>query len=156
MAMLPFCGYHMADYFNHWLNIGRHLPDPPRIFIVNWFRKGDSGKFLWPGFGENMRILKWIVDRVQGRAYAIERPLGWMPRYNDIEWTGLDGFPFEKFEELMAIDREAWKQETHLHEDHFMRLYNRLPKEFLYERELLVSRLWRSNEIWHMSNFSKP
>jgi phosphoenolpyruvate carboxykinase (GTP) len=150
MAMLPFCGYHMADYFNHWLNIGRHLPDPPRMFFVNWFRKNAAGEFLWPGFGENMRILTWIVARVQGRAAALESPLGWMPHYKDLDWSGRDDFPFEKFEALMSIDREAWKTETRLHEDLFMRLYNRLPKEFRYERELLVSRLWRSAEIWHM------
>lgn len=154
MAMLPFCGYHMADYFNHWLNIGRHLPDPPRIFLVNWFRKNPDGDFLWPGFGQNMRILNWIIGRVQGKTYALESPLGWMPRYHAIDWTGMDDFPFEKFEALMSVDGEAWKQETRLQEEFFMRLYNRLPKEFLFERELLVSRLWRSAEIWHMRDFN--
>ena len=106
MAMLPFCGYNMADYFTHWLNIGRRVANPPRIFRVNWFRKDDNGKFLWPGFGENMRVLKWIVDRVQGRGFAVESPYGWMPRHDDIEWKGLD-FKNDTFYELMSVSRSA-------------------------------------------------
>jgi phosphoenolpyruvate carboxykinase (GTP) len=146
-AMLPFCGYHMADYFNHWLQIGRELSNPPRIFVVNWFRKNDEGKFMWHGFSENMRILKWVVERVNGKASAIESPLGWMPRYQDIDWTGLDFSP-EKFYELMSVDREAWKAEVLSHEELFAKLYDRLPKEFLYMRELMLSGLWRSPAQW--------
>ncbi|HEY9854155.1 MAG TPA: phosphoenolpyruvate carboxykinase (GTP) [Stenomitos sp.] len=150
MAMLPFCGYHMADYFNHWLKFGRELQNPPRIFHVNWFRKDQNGKFLWPGFGDNMRVLKWIIGRVHGGAYAIESPLGWMPRYEDLDWQGSD-FSFEKFDSVMSIDREAWKRETLSHEEFFFGLLDKLPKEFLFERELLVSRLWRSPEHWRLA-----
>ncbi len=147
MAMLPFCGYHMADYFNHWLQIGRTVPNPPRIFFVNWFRTGNDGKFLWPGFGENMRVLKWIVDRVRGRGYAIESPIGWMPKYDDLDWQGLD-FSHDRFNELMTVDRESWKKEISSHEALFSKLYDKLPKEFPYIHELLLSSLWRSPEQW--------
>ncbi len=146
-AMLPFCGYNMADYFNHWLNVGRKIPNPPRIFRVNWFRKGDDGKFMWPGYGENMRVLAWVIDRVKGRGYAIESPLGWMPRHEDIQWKGLD-FDAEKFQELMGVAKESGNTEAHQHEELFDRFFDRLPKEFVYERELLRSRLWRSPDRW--------
>jgi phosphoenolpyruvate carboxykinase (GTP) len=108
-AMLPFCGYHMADYFTHWLNFGRRLKNPPRIFSVNWFRKGGDGSYLWPGYSENMRVLKWIVQRARGTAQSIESPLGWVPRYDDIDWRGLD-FSREQFDEVMSVDRGAWQQ----------------------------------------------
>lgn len=149
-AMLPFCGYHMADYFNHWLQFGREIPNPPRIFGVNWFRKDKDGKFLWPGFGENMRVLKWVVDRVNGKTSAVESPLGWMPRYEDINWDGLD-FSKEQFLELMRVDREAWKQEVLSHEELFTKLYDKLPKEFFFMRELIMSSLWRSPQNWELA-----
>lgn len=152
MAMLPFCGYHMSDYFNHWLEFGRKLNNPPRIFGVNWFRKDENGKFIWPGFGENMRVLKWVVDRVRGRAYSIESPLGWMPRYDDLMWDGLDTMTPEIFDKIMSIDREAWKTEILSHEELFSKLYDKLPKEFLFMRELMLSGLWRAPEHWHMEN----
>ncbi len=143
-AMLPFCGYHMADYFNHWLQFGRTIPNPPRIFGVNWFRTDKNGNFLWPGFGENMRILKWIVDRANGQAVSVESPLGWIPRYEDLDWTGLEGFSRENFAELMSVDRELWKQEILSHDELFIKLYDRLPKELIFMRELILSALWRS------------
>jgi phosphoenolpyruvate carboxykinase (GTP) len=151
MAMLPFCGYNMADYFTHWLNVGRRVFNPPRIFRVNWFRRGDDGKFLWPGFGQNMRVLKWIVDRVHGRGFAVESPIGWMPRFEDIEWNGLD-YPAETFYDLMAVGREAGRNEAHAHEELFDRFFDRLPKEFTFERELLRSRLWRSPDRWELEH----
>jgi phosphoenolpyruvate carboxykinase (GTP) len=151
MAMLPFCGYNMADYFGHWLDVGRRVWNPPRIFRVNWFRKDDDGKFIWPGFGQNMRVLKWIADRVHGRGYAVESPIGWMPRHEDIEWTGLD-FPAEVFYELMAVGRAAGSAEAHAHEEQFDKFFDRLPKEFIFERELLRSRLWRSPDRWELAH----
>jgi len=149
-AMLPFCGYHMGDYFNHWLQFGRGLNNPPRIFGVNWFRKDEQGNFIWPGFGENMRILQWIVNRVRGKGSAVESPIGWMPRYDDLEWEGLD-FSKEEFKRITSLDRESWKKEVLAHEELFERMYDRLPKEFLFMRELLLSALWRSQEHWELA-----
>ncbi len=140
MAMLPFCGYHMGDYFRHWIMMQRQLNETPRIFHVNWFRKDQEGKFIWPGFGENMRILKWIVDRARGRALGKETPIGWVPHYEDIEWAGLD-FPREKWDEIMTVDRAAWRREVIEHQELFLDLHDHLPKEMIYERELLICRL---------------
>lgn len=146
-AMLPFMGYNIGDYINHWLEFGRTLPNAPRIFNVNWFRKDENGKFVWPGFGQNMRVLKWIIGRVHGRASAIESPIGWIPRYQDVDWTGLT-FSHENFDKIMAIDRESWKTELFSHEELFSKFHNRLPKEFFFMRELLLSSLWRSPEYF--------
>lgn len=140
MAMLPFCGYHMGDYWRHWLKMQKSLEATPRIFHVNWFRKDENGKFLWPGFSDNMRVLKWIVDRIHGRAHGKETPIGWIPYYEDIQWEGLD-FPREKFEQLQHIDRPLWKTEVIGHEELFIALHDNLPPEMIYERELLICRL---------------
>ena len=145
-AMLPFCGYHMGDYFGHWLDFGRNIPNPPRIFTVNWFRKDEKGGFMWPGFGDNMRVLKWVVERARGEASSVETPLGWMPNYDDLDWRGLD-FSREEFDAVMSIDRDMWVKEISMHDDLFFKLYDRLPKEMAFIRELLVSSLWRSPEL---------
>ena len=140
MAMVPFCGYHMADYFAHWLGMRRSVHHLPRIFHVNWFRKGADGKFLWPGFGENMRVLKWAVGRCYGEALGRETAIGWVPEYESIDWAGLD-FSEERFNEAMNIDREEWHRELVMQDELFMKLYRQLPKELVFQRELLIARL---------------
>lgn len=141
MAMLPFCGYHMGDYFRHWINMHRLIKHPPRIFHVNWFRKNAQGQFLWPGFGENVRVLKWVVDRCHGRADAEETALGWVPNPKSFDVNGLKGFTKESWEQLMTIDHEEWRREIIMQEELFMKLYSHLPKELIFQRELLVARL---------------
>ena len=150
LAMLPFCGYHMASYFNHWLQFGRSIPNPPRIFSVNWFRKDADGNFVWPGFGENMRVLKWIVERSRGKAKGIESPLGWVPRYEDLDWKGLENFTEDDFHNVMSVNREEWVTEILSHEELFLNLYDRLPKEMIFIRELTLSSLWRSPQHWEI------
>ena len=149
-AMLPFCGYHVGDYFSHWLDFGRGLRNPPRIFNVNWFRRDEDGNFLWPGFGDNMRILKWVVERARGRGASIESALGWVPRYEDIDWRGMEDFSVKDFDAIMRIDRKQWLQEIASHDELFFQVYDRLPKEMTFIRELLLSGLWRSPEKWEM------
>jgi phosphoenolpyruvate carboxykinase (GTP) len=156
MAMLPFCGYHMGNYFNHWLNMGRALAKPPRIFGVNWFRTDKDGKFLWPGFGQNMRVIKWIVQRIRGQTSAVESPIGWMPRYEDLDWQGLSSFSSEKFYDLMSVDREHWRKELMAHEELFSKLYDHLPKEFVLMRELILSSVWRAPEHWELAHENRP
>jgi phosphoenolpyruvate carboxykinase (GTP) len=140
MAMIPFCGYHMGDYFRHWLKMQRSLAVTPRIFHVNWFRKGRDGEFLWPGFRQNFRVLKWIVDRVRGRTQAKETPIGWTPHYQDMDWRGF-ALEKEKFEQLQNIDRAEWRNEGVEHDKLFISLHDHLPPEMVYERELLICRL---------------
>lgn len=150
MAMLPFCGYNMADYWKHWLKIGRQsVATPPLIFRVNWFRKDEQGKFIWPGYGENMRALKWIVERCRGRSRGVESPLGWVPPYEELTWEGLS-FSEEKFYKIMDIDREKARQEANDQQELFTRFGEHLPREMELERELLLSRLYRSPQIWEL------
>jgi phosphoenolpyruvate carboxykinase (GTP) len=147
-AMLPFAGYHMADYFNHWLNFGRNIQDPPRIFGVNWFRRDEDGSFAWPGFGENMRVLEWIVNRSHTRATkGIETPIGWVPRYKDLNWEGLEDFTEADFDSIMNVDRDEWEAEVLHHEELFIKLYDRIPKEMLAIKKLMLSALWRTH-VW--------
>jgi phosphoenolpyruvate carboxykinase (GTP) len=150
-AMLPFCGYHMADYFAHWLRMGKQVKNPPPIFSVNWFRKDANGKFLWPGYSENMRVLKWIIDRATGKGGGVESPIGWMPRYEDIDWSGLD-FSKDKFEdELMSVNREEWEQELASHDQLFEKLGENLPKEFMQMRGDWTQAIERAPSHWTMS-----
>lgn len=130
MAMLPFCGYNMSDYFRHWLSMVEKLKHPPKIFGVNWFRKSKEGEFLWPGFGENMRVLKWILDRVHQRTDAEECPIGYIPRYHDLVWEGLDHIKLHQFKELMTITPHQWFDEIRSHSEFFAKFGNHLPTEF--------------------------
>ncbi|MCG7942592.1 MAG: phosphoenolpyruvate carboxykinase (GTP) [gamma proteobacterium symbiont of Stewartia floridana] len=151
MAMLPFCGYNMAEYLKHWLRIGRkNVATPPAIFRVNWFRKDQHGRFIWPGFSENMRVLKWIVDRCNGTGHAVESPLGWVPSHAAINWEGLD-FNMDDFFEIMNIDREIARHETVDQEELFTRFGDHLPREMELERELQLARLYHSPKYWDLS-----
>ena len=140
MAMLPFCGYNVSDYFAHWLSMQKKVKFLPAIFHVNWFRKTAEGKFMWPGYSDNTRVLKWIVDRVNGKATATETPIGFIPKYEDIEWTGLK-FSKEDFDQVMAFDQAAWNTEVVSQEEFFFKLRDRLPKQLINERQQLIGRL---------------
>jgi phosphoenolpyruvate carboxykinase (GTP) len=141
MAMLPFCGYNIGDYFQHWLDIGKRLTNPPQIFSVNWFRKGAGGKFLWPGFGENMRVLKWIIDRCEEnqKASALESPIGWLPSPHDLELAGLD-IDHKSVAELLCIDHEEWQKEIAGHKTFFDSLGGVVPEELLEQQKKLAAR----------------
>jgi phosphoenolpyruvate carboxykinase (GTP) len=141
MAMLPFCGYNMGNYFRHWLNIRKHCMRTPRIFHVNWFRKDEDGKFMWPGYGENMRVLRWIIDRCHDRVGADETMLGWVPRVQDFDMKNLPGFGQIEFAKVQRIDPEEWKREVISQSELFVNLYATMPKELIHQRELLISRL---------------
>ncbi len=141
MAMLPFCGYNMGDYFRHWIAMRKQITHVPRMFHVNWFRKDASGQFLWPGFSENMRVLKWIVDRCHGRADANETPLGWVPGPNSFDLRGMKDFSLERLAQAQTIDYDEWRRELLSQDELFMKIYSHLPKEMIFQRELLVARL---------------
>ncbi len=147
MAMLPFCGYNMADYWSHWLNLGTKIAKPPKIFRVNWFRKDENGKFIWPGFGENMRILSWIFDRVNGTSDASESPFGYMPRYQDLNWDGLD-FCSKDFNHIMSIDKKKGIEEADAQKELFDRFGDNLPPEMEAQREALIKRLKKAPPVW--------
>jgi phosphoenolpyruvate carboxykinase (GTP) len=152
MAMLPFCGYNMADYWSHWLKLGKSLTNPPKIFRVNWFRKDSEGGFAWPGFGENMRVLNWIVDRVNGKEDAAESPFGYMPKYQDINWEGLNDFTSDTFEDIMDIDREAGKKEVEELKGYFETFEDRLPAEMESQRIAFGERLNSAPEVWRIGS----
>jgi len=143
-AMLPFAGYNMSDYFGHWLDLGKRLQQTgatlPRIFTTNWFRKGDDGKFVWPGFGENMRVLKWMIERIEGRANGQEHALGVTPSYADLHWQGLD-FSAEQFAKVTSFDAAQWRAELALHQELFDKLAQRLPAELVQTKDTLAQRL---------------
>ena len=139
-AMLPFCGYHFGDYFQHWLKVGRMLKERPKIFSVNWFRRDENGRFLWPGYGENMRVLKWIVERCEGKAGAKDTPIGRMPRYEDLDWEGLD-VSRETYDKLATVDPAAWREEIKDHRTLFEQLQSRLPGDLAEKRKELEQAL---------------
>ena len=135
-AMLPFCGYHMADYYSHWLKMGKTIDKAPLIFTVNWFRTNEKGEFAWPGFGDNARVLKWIIERCEGKVAAKETVLGWMPNYEDMDWNGLD-FSKADFEAVTRIDKEVWKAELAGVKEWFEKMGEKMPKKLELIRELL-------------------
>ena len=140
MAMLPFCGYHMGDYFEHWLNMGRRMANPPRVFHVNWFRTDENGDFLWPGFGENLRIIEWILDRCRGEVDAVKTPIGYVPAPDSLDLTGLD-LPGDSLAKLSAIDREDWYNETDSIATFFQQFGKRFPRALWDQLEQLRQRL---------------
>lgn len=140
MAMIPFCGYNMSDYFGHWLKMGKSIPDPPKIFHVNWFRQDENGKFLWPGYGENLRVLRWVIDRCFDRVSAKETPIGYVPNAGDISMEGLN-INEDAMKKLFSIDKNEWKNELKGHKEFFDQFGDRLPKEIWSEYEALEKRL---------------
>jgi phosphoenolpyruvate carboxykinase (GTP) len=137
-AMLPFAGYNMADYFNHWLNIGKNLAHPPKIFGVNWFRTDANGKFIWPGFGDNARVLKWIIERCEGTASAVQSPLGMHPTFSDLDWNGIN-FSEHDFDHIMSISDDEWDLELDSHKELFDKLADHLPQELNARREKFLA-----------------
>jgi phosphoenolpyruvate carboxykinase (GTP) len=146
MAMLPFCGYNMGDYFRHWFEMGRKIKNPPKIFHVNWFRRDENGKFLWPGYGENVRVLKWMLDRIEGRAQATDTPIGYVPTPDSLDLHGLS-IPRKNLDELLAVDPADWTQELTETGKFFEKFGDRLPDEIRAEHKALADRLQRSSVV---------
>jgi phosphoenolpyruvate carboxykinase (GTP) len=140
MAMLPFCGYNMADYYRHWLEMGKRIPHPPKVFHVNWFRRGADGNFLWPGYGENVRVLKWILERVEGRGGAEESPVGYVPTQNALTLDGLN-ISAKAIEELLRVKPEDWEDDLADSKQFLQKFGDRLPEEIREEHEKLSRRL---------------
>jgi len=140
MAMRPFCGYHIADYFRHWIRIGSSMANPPRIFHVNWFRLDDDGKFIWPGFGDNIRVLKWVVDRVKGRGKAIKTPIGYTPTPDALDLKDLN-ISSSDLSDLLKVDNKAWLEEMKEIRTFFTSLGKKLPNNLWDELSKLESRL---------------
>jgi len=140
MAMLPFCGYNMGDYFGHWLAMGSKLKNPPKVFHVNWFRRDAAGKFLWPGYGENVRVLKWMLDRIEGRAAATETPIGFVPTPSSLTLDGLS-ISRDTLNELLAVNPNDWAEEEQAVDKFFQKFGDRLPSAICQEQKALASRL---------------
>ncbi|RYG65111.1 phosphoenolpyruvate carboxykinase (GTP), partial [bacterium] len=146
MAMLPFCGYDMGEYFAHWLDMQGRMPYPPKIFMVNWFRQDEHGKFLWPGFGENMRVLKWIVDRARGRVGGQETIFGWVPKAGDLDLSGLD-VPHERVDAATHIELEEWVQELASQGEFFEKMGATMPESLVLSRKMLMARAERLKNV---------
>ncbi len=140
MAMRPFTGYDMGDYFNHWLEMGKKISNPPMIFNVNWFRLDDNGKFIWPGFGDNMRVLLWILARCEGKADAVESAIGYLPKPEDINIEGLD-ITVDTIKELLEVDKEVWLQDTDGIKDFYAQIGDRVPAELYAQLDTLIAAL---------------
>ncbi|MBQ9976664.1 MAG: phosphoenolpyruvate carboxykinase (GTP), partial [Clostridia bacterium] len=142
MAMLPFCGYNMGDYFRHWLDMGKKLGDKaPKIFNVNWFRTDDEGNFVWPGFGDNIRVLNWIIDRCEGKVGAVETAIGYVPEVDDIDLTDIGDFSKETLKDILTVDKDVWQKEAAEIEEHYKKFGDKLPEELRAQLETLKANL---------------
>ncbi|GEO81494.1 phosphoenolpyruvate carboxykinase (GTP) [Pararhodospirillum oryzae] len=150
MAMLPFCGYNMADYWQHWLDMGTKIEGDklPKIFRVNWFRRDENGRFIWPGYGDNMRALEWILSRCDGTGHAVESPIGFVPGEGDLRWDGLSEFDMAKFHKIMAVHKDVARDEVQRQDVHFAQFGDRAPKALLEQREAQLSRLEQAPDVW--------
>jgi phosphoenolpyruvate carboxykinase (GTP) len=140
MAMLPFCGYNMGDYFKHWLAMGKKVTKAPKIFMVNWFRKDENGKFMWPGFRDNSRIIKWMIDRIDGKAAAKETEIGFMPEASALDLSGLD-IPKATMDKLLSVNKEDWKKEVGMIEEFYAKFGDKIPAELTEQLNALKKKL---------------